>query len=288
MLLSTQTSVLSSRFGDRDAIRIINEAGFDAYDYSFGRDESCDHILKDDYREYFNQLRKYADSIGIVCNQAHAHYPVAIYGKDEWNNSRYNAVIRDIEAASVLGAKTIVVHPIHCGYPGEGAFERNMKFYEGLMPYCEKFGIKVALENMWKNDPKRGFIVADVCSGAENFIKYIDGLDNRYFTACLDLGHCGLVGEEAHDAIRILGKRIGALHVHDNDYLHDSHTMPYMGKMEWDEILKALADAEYEGDFTYEADSFLRGFPDRLIKPGLELMAKVGRDMIAEIKKQRV
>lgn len=284
MLLSTQTLELSKRFGDEGAIKIIHESGFDAYDYTFTDRGENDPVLKDDFRDYFKGLREFADKTGIVCNQAHARFPVAVYGESEWNKNRYDVVLRDIEAASVLGTKIIVVHPIHSRYPLEGAYERNIEFYGGLMPYCRKYGIKIALENMWRTDPKRGFIIADVCSGAENFAKLLDGLSGDCFTACLDLGHCGLIGEEAQDAIRILGNRIGALHVHDNDYLHDSHTLPYLGKMEWDNILAALAEVGYGGDFTYEADNFLVDIPSELMPCALKFMASVGRKMISDIK----
>ena len=287
MLLSTQTSELSRRFGDEKAIKIIHDSGFDAYDYTFYDRGENDPVLKDSFIDYFKKLREFADKTGIVCNQSHARFPVALYGEEEWNRNRYSAVVRDIEAASVLGAKIIVVHPLHCRFPFEGMHERNIEFYSGLAEYCEKFGIKIALENMWRNDPKRGFIIADACSGAENFAAMIDGLGNSCFTACLDLGHCGLVGEETQDAIRTLGSRIGALHVHDNDYLHDSHTLPYTGKMEWDNILSALAEIGYCGDFTYEADCFIGGFPDDLLPDASKFMAVVGRKMISDIKKSR-
>ncbi len=35
MLLSTQTDLLGQRHGDEEAIRLLKEAGFDAFDFSF-------------------------------------------------------------------------------------------------------------------------------------------------------------------------------------------------------------------------------------------------------------
>jgi sugar phosphate isomerase/epimerase len=52
-----------------------------------------------------------------------------------------------------------------------------------------------------------------------------------------------------------------ALHVHDNDYIDDRHTLPGLGRMDWEEIMKALAEIDYDGDFTYEADNFLVNIP---------------------------
>ena len=60
-----------------NAIRILHEAGFDAYDWSMGpMEKEPDHELNQpNYREYAHHIRKFADSLGIVCNQAHAPTP---------------------------------------------------------------------------------------------------------------------------------------------------------------------------------------------------------------------
>ena len=60
-----------------NAIRILHEAGFDAYDWSMGpMEKEPDHELNQpDYRDYAHHIREYADSLGIVCNQAHAPTP---------------------------------------------------------------------------------------------------------------------------------------------------------------------------------------------------------------------
>ena len=50
-----------------------------------------------------------------------------------------------------------------------------MKFYKSLIPYCEEYGIKVAVENMWQYP---GMISHSTCSRPEEFIRYIDELDS--------------------------------------------------------------------------------------------------------------
>ena len=104
------------------------------------------------------------------------------------------------------------------------------------------------------------------------------------FTACLDLGHCGLYGFDAAETIRGLGHRLGALHVHDNDYQTDAHTAPYLGKMHWDTICEALRDVQYGGDFTLEADNFFNHFPEDLAPSVAKLMHDIGRELIERIK----
>lgn len=285
MLLSTMTSELAKRTTHADAIRTLAEIGYDAYDFTFSADDASP-VYSEDYKEYAAMLKDIAEKNGIICNQAHAVYPSALKGKDDYNAKTFEQIIRNMEFASLLGAKHIIVHPICYGLPEKSAFELNMELYNNLLPYCKQYGIKVALENMWDWDRKRKHITHCTCSTGEKFAYYLDNLDPDWFIACLDLGHCGLSGGEAQDMIRILGKdRLKALHVHDNNYVDDSHVMPYSGDMEWEEIFKALAEIGYEGELTYEADSTWSKFPDELVPEGIRFMEKLGRYMIGQIEK---
>ena len=77
--------------------------------------------------------------------------------------------------------------------------------------------------------------------------------------------------------IAALGRRLGAMHLHDNDRLHDSHTLPYMGSVAFPAIIDALKAIGYRGDVTLEADQFLRGFPLELYPSAARLMADVAK-----------
>ncbi|MBR4766399.1 MAG: hypothetical protein IK085_06530, partial [Clostridia bacterium] len=98
-----------------------------------------------------------------------------------------------------------------------------------------------------------------------------------------------LVGSNAAAMIREMGAyRVTCLHIHDNNGISDDHTLPYTRSIKWDETLKALGEIGYKGDFTYEADNFLKKFPDELIVPCLKFMVNVGRYMISEIERYSV
>ena len=58
-------------------------------------------------------------------------------------------------------------------------------------------------------------------------------------------------------------------------------------KMNWDAITKALGEIGYEGDFTYEADTFLVRFDEDTIPDALKFMAAIGRKLIAKIEAAR-
>ena len=290
MIISTQTDVLAQRFSQEEAIRILAKAGYDAYDISlFSMLRDDDVFNSDSYLDYTLKLKAIAQECGIVCNQAHAPFPSS-KGDDVYNATIFPRIVRAMEIAATLGAKQIIVHPVQHLYYLENAAtlkQMNHIFYTKLQPYCERFGIKVALENMFQGDPRRHVIVTSTCNEPDEFCQYLDALPCEHFTACLDIGHCGLVGQDAANFIRKLGHdRLGALHVHDNDFHRDAHTLPFMGAHDWNAITDALADIRYKGEFTLEADNFLSRLPRELLPQACAMMCSVARYLAGEIERK--
>ena len=155
--------------------------------------------------------------------------------------------------AGRVGIRQVVVHPLQRGrYYGheQELFDMNMEFYRSLAPYAREAGVRIAIENMWQNHPVNGHIVDDVCANPHELAAYYDTLDDPdCFTVCPDLGHVALCGREPEDAVRVLGHdRLGALHIHDVDYVNDLHNLPGMGGIRWDAACRALADIRYRGE----------------------------------------
>lgn len=290
MLLSTEISSLSRQIGEIRAVKLLAEAGFDAYDlslFAMQYDPNCP-FCKEDYREYTWLLRKEADQAGIVCNQAHAPFPSSV-GEPAQDEIIYKRIVQAIEIASIAGAKIIVVHPKqHLTYrePGnpEKLEEMNIEFYRSLIPYCEQFGIHVAVENMWQYDPEQSHIVDSTCSRAEEFCRYIDRIGSPWIVGCLDIGHVPLVGEDLPRIIWALGaERLQALHVHDNDLHHDHHAMPYTMQIDFAGVTQALRAIGYQGDMTFEANNLCAHLPASAQLSGMRLLHDVGRSLIQAV-----
>ncbi len=278
MLLSTQTGTVFAAYGIDKGIELYKEAGYDALDFSFMDPK---YYSSERTKDYFEEIRKKSEECGLCFNQAHAPFHSS-FADEEATKQRFKDIVKSIEYASYLGIKNIVVHPCqHLEYrtEKEKLFEINMDFYNRLKPYCEEYGVHVAVENMWQSVGNK--ILHSTCSSPEEFIRYIDELNSEWFVACLDLGHSMLVCNEPKDFIRALGsKRLKALHVHDVDGIKDLHTLPYFGIIDWDSVAEALADIGYTGDFTFEADSFLVGKPKELYPQMEKTMVDTGRYII--------
>jgi len=279
--VSTAVEVMDRDMGLFAAVKVLKEAGFDCYDCTFcGPTEERKQLFSSqNYLESARKLRKYADELGIRCNQAHAQFPSS-RGTDA-DAAIFQNVVENMEAASILGAEIIVVHPMqHLNYAEHQRelFALNVDFYKRLIPYAQRFGIKVATENMWQTNNGSRVPSDSVCSRAWEFCELIDAVDSPWLVGCLDIGHVSLMGADIPAFIRTMGaKRLQALHLHDTDLQHDSHTLPYTLKVNYDEVIQALHEIGYQGDITFEAGNFFRNFPEALLPSAAKLMADVGK-----------
>lgn len=271
----------------KDAIKIIKDAGFDAYDFSFFRSKGDIDILGDDYIERARDIRAYADSIGAVCNQAHAPFEMRSEQDFSQTSSAYVRITRAIEAAAILGASVIVVHPIKL--PGERFYEINREFYRSLIPYARAHGgIKIGVENLFffNHDVTRisGGVLDDPCDH-EAFVRSL-GLDD--FCACLDIGHTAVTGRKPEDAISVMSPEVLlALHVHDNDCVLDKHMMPYTASLDFEAICAALGKIGYRGDMTLELISAARRIPEGAIPEAFRLYSAIARELIKKVEAAR-
>ena len=282
MKLSVELYVLREKFDDFKGIEMIKKAGFDAVDYSFYslEGQKKEMVLGDGYREYAQKIRKALDAVNLSCNQAHAPFEITVEDDYDITNERFKQLIRSMESASIMGAKHIIVHAVSTD------IETNYVFYKSLQPYCEKFGIKIAVENLFIRDGEKHF---SQLGTPEELNEMLMRLDAEWFIMCIDLGHAQLTYDSTEKFIlSVLPQKIKALHVHDNDLVYDAHKLPYTGKLNWDAIIKSIAKVNYSGDLTFEVVKYLECFDsEETLQSALNLAHSVGREMIEKIKKEQ-
>ncbi len=278
MKISTEIYSAARHVGEERAIELYAKAGFDCYDFSMFEMARIDwstmsvldstHPLRqDDYISFAKKLRNVADSCGIECNQSHAPFPTKIVGLD--------FIKRAIECTAIAGGKICVVHP-----DNDQSAEENAEMYHKILPFAKEHGVKIATENMWnwKKDAPQSCFAA--CSTSEDFVKHIDLINDPYFVACLDIGHAEMrgSGSGAYNMIKALGPRLGALHIHDNDQLGDSHQIPFSMNIDFDMVARGLKEVGYQGELTLEADRYLEAYDADTVYDGIKnLYASIKR-----------
>ena len=273
MLLSANMIRFYDTFGMKETFDIFAQAGIQGMDFNFDVAQYC---TAEHDEAFYADLKKYAQEKGVTICQAHAPF-ASSYPEEDKSAKRFEEIVLSLRNASYLGVPMIVVHPCcHLDYEGneETLFAYNLDFYKKLIPYAQEYGVKIAIENIGR---------VSVTSTPERLNRLYDTLNNPVFTVCFDVGHCLLQGVDPAEFIRKLGHRLadGCTHVHDNFGDTDAHTLPYYGKVEWESVMKALADINYQGDLNYEASSFLKDIPTELRPDGLAFMAKVGHYLIS-------
>lgn len=289
MKLSMETYALRESFDDETAIRMLKNAGFDAIDYSMYGFKDDKDILQEDYYHRALKLKGLLEEENMVCNQAHAPFELNFDDSLDMSNNKYCRLIRSIEVAAVLGAENIVVHAIRDRKPKDVDFkEYNKRFYEGLIPYCEKFKICVSVENLFLRAEYDNEIFFSTFKNAKEHNEFVKEIDSPWINACVDTGHCSLTGFNPAEWIKSMDCSIlKSLHIQDNDYAKkDFHRLPYGGSIDWDEVCFALAEKGYDGDLTLEVFGFLQNQDSRLLEFSLKYAEQVGRVLIDKIKEK--
>lgn len=283
MLLSTTSYLFFVTFGYDHGAEEAAQAGFDALDMGYNEARYQQEMAPGRYEAFCRGLRARVEGCGLRFNQTHAPYwPTPFNGQGSpLNADQMELTHRAIRCAGLLGAENVVVHPISCT---DKALQLrvNMDFYGALLPVARESGVRLAIENIWGKD-SQGRIAPSVCSFNHEQAAYVDAMADENMVACLDTGHAGLMGQPPEDAVRQLGGRLHALHVHDNDLTRDAHLMPYQGKLNWPRIMAALAEVGYDGDLTFEvASPSVDVYLDKpeLMRPAMALLAATGRQLM--------
>jgi sugar phosphate isomerase/epimerase len=254
MLISTNTGLRSARIGKPrikmpEAIQSLAKAGFEAVDVNFyctTVQEPLEHepVLDGDWKSNLHELMEQIRGNNLKISSSHTAFHKYLDKNDpeyEWYNK---ARILSIEASAYIRAGWAVIHP----FTDENGTDTK-RTIEELKPCAEaaaKWGVGLAVENMFSTD------AAQLCEIA-------DALD---IGVCWDTGHANIKKLDQAAEIRMLGDRLKVLHLHDNYGDSDQHNAPLFGTVQWQQIMKALRDTGFSGDFNYEIN--VKRFPEEV------------------------
>lgn len=302
MHISVNTGVVSKMEMTIDAqYALIAKAGFTAIDMAMGggvntRNLDCEckcifeksiEEVKEYYKEHIAAIRKY----GLFVTQGHARQPAYAAGNPEVIEYYIRIYKRTIEFCGYIGCPRLVIHGVDYKFDDtvdspEQINRLNRHLFASLIPELLRYNVMACMENLYVPKYKtgtNGLFIEGPASDPTATALLIDELNEQagreVFGICLDTGHMHLVRKDARTYIPILGKRIKALHLSDNNCTCDAHLVPLAGNAEWDSICEALKSAGYCGDINFELDvhfNTIRAFDPDLVLPWLELTHKTG------------
>ena len=165
-------------------------------------------------------------------------------------------VIRaEIELCEAIEARPLVVHPRSIGFD-MGTFDpkapQKLDSYDmdpayDIVSYAAEKRVLLALEN-----------------GPLDLLRHVvDAFENRpekeFLKICVDTGHANLHHALYESpALRFLEEfrsSITQIHLSDNWGKADNHNLPGEGTVDWNGVLKTLADIHYKGRFVFELNT---------------------------------
>ena len=298
MQIAVQSGGIIEHVGKEKCYEYIARAGFTAIDW-----QAVEHALpKQNIRElkisgsiyerpvdeviaHFEEEAALIHRHGLTITQAHAPFPAYIAGHPELLDIMIEVYLKVIRVCDRYGCKNLVVHGASLSLSDEeqtleSVWDMNMRLYSAMIPTLLECNVTVCLENLVSKHA--GYMEAH-CTDPYEAVRMIDTLNEmagrEVFGFCLDIGHMALAANDFRKYVPILGKRIKALHIHDNDCHADSHLAPLTGKIPWKTVCKCLRQIGYSGDLSFEtfrqAETAIM-FDEELLLPWLNLIRQTG------------
>ena len=279
----------------------IAKAGFTAIDWMLGggaNTRTADYEGRCIFEKPLDEvIAHYAEEYaairdnGLVITQAHAPQPAYLAGHPDVTDYCIRIYKRLLEFCQYIGCPRLIIHGVDYKFdntvdPPEEIDRLNRYLFESLIPTMLQCNVMVCMENLYVRKYRTSnddvFIegpAADPYTTAQLIDELNEKAGKEIFGLCLDTGHMHIVRKDARTYIPILGKRIKALHLNDNNCFADDHLVPLMGTADWENICKGLKKVGYSGDINFEVGGNfpkIRSVSKDLVSPWLELIYKTG------------
>lgn len=246
MKIGAQTSLFACYKEER--YQKMKAFGFDHADLSINGE--LQGKTEQEYEQMILHEKELADAAGVTIWQVHGPWRYPPHDEtEELRAERAEVMKRSIRCAAAIGCKYWVIHPVMPFGPSDDFdfpqfWQINLDFFRALLPYAKEHDVTICFENM----PMHKLSIAP----PDKTLAFIREINDPNFGLCLDTGHCSALGISPADAVRLAGKDLKVMHVHDNMGKNDEHLAPYMGVIDWADFAKALREVGFDGVFSLE------------------------------------
>lgn len=234
-------------------LRVIRDAGFDKVALAFFDPKLFFQL---DWEHRVGELREEIEMLGLRVDQTHLPcYPLDSSSEQRTDEMEVG-MQRALQASAILGAKWGVCHTrtsFTDDCKVETSLKDNRESFSALLEISEKCGVGISIENtplvehMFPGQHLFGTNPAELC-------ELVDQLQSEKASICLDTGHAHMLEKQypQADSVRMFGKRLKTVHLHDNPGYDDAHAIPLCGTINWPKLLAAFGDIGFDGSMAFE------------------------------------
>lgn len=254
-----QRGVLETVF--RDAA----ELGYDYIELWGGRPHAfAPDLLSGQGEEVRRLIRRYGVPVEVYTPEHNAYpYNYMLGGEGQWRDC-VSYLKTAMEAAGSIGASCTLISCGHGGdAPARARRDRLMRTMEVLARQAERTGQTILLETLTAYE-------SNTCTTLSELKEVLDEVNSPRLLGMCDVVAPFTQGEDPVDYARVLGEKMGHLHLVDSDGISDTHLIPGEGVMPLKEILRGLRQAGYDGRATIELVTNYIETPSESAKLALE------------------
>lgn len=236
--------------GIEKVIESAARVGFKEVAIGFGEN----YIFPDDsWEERVNYIKGLLDKENLKCVQTHLPYYELRISSEILDEAMEKSMLRGIIATKMLGAKFTAMHPrssVISDFDPKVSLQDNLKTINSYLPTAIENDVIIAVENLaiFPGIPYEKFYVWN----AFDLVDLVDAVNSPNCKICWDFGHAHLTGIDQVKALKHVGSRLCCTHVHNNFRRFDSHEVPTIGSMKWEEIMPVVEEIGYRGPMTLE------------------------------------
>ena len=229
----------------------IAEAGFKYIEISIAHRSGLAEMSDQQVVELLTAKRKSAVDAGLTVWSIHLPFEDKIWtniaGAEDIRRQSVDNIMRVLRLCNqaIPECKNYVLHASKGSLePRSESVAQARKSLGEMLPEAKAMGVRLCVENL----------VGSLCFSIEEMSATIDGVEDVWVT--YDIGHANCVGIDVVEFLKVIGPRLGTVHMHDTMFASriDDHRIVGQGDVNrWGEVYKTLLeDNRYRGVFMFE------------------------------------
>lgn len=238
--------------------------------------------------ESMKQVLDQCEIKALQCTLAMAPYPKRNTKREDLNDLLEKLAQESIDICGRAHCRYLIVRPLTAGIADADLWEVNRAYYLRLAERAGRAGVQILLENQCKDF--NGHLIRGLCCDGRQAARWVDALNEAVgeerFSFCLDVGVCNLCGQNMYDSITVLGNRLKAVILRDNDGNSDSALLPFtsapqgQSQTDWLNLIRGLREIGFDGELILDFHDTAAAF-STLLRPELLHMAKAVAEYFA-------
>ena len=230
-----------------EGFSVLAQCGFQGIDFTTMMLKN----VQEDRESVYQKVAELAKENGLVFAQSHLPFIPQKDGVPD-RDAFYQEVCQALDATKALGISYAVMHPNSASVPlatydKVAEYDNVMNYFAPFVEYANKIGVNMVVENM--RSVQKGTPSHRYCSSPDELCDIADACG---IGVCWDTGHANITGLCQSEAIAYVGDRLKVIHLNDNVGDDDVHYVPFMGTVDWADVMAGLKTIQFAGAINFE------------------------------------